>query len=162
MAADLKLKYGTDNQTITITLASNANNVVQASTVVDNTANLYKDALVMVKIKTNASGTSATGYLNLYFFGTVDTAGPTYPEGATGTDGTVTLTAPPNLPPPVIMNAVANATSYTAGPFSVRQAFGGSMPEKWGVIIENKTGAALDSTAGNHKVIYQGQLEQSV
>jgi len=45
---------------------------------------------------------------------------------------------------------------------SVAAAFGGSLPPKWDVIVENKTGAALDSTEANHVKKYIGILAQSV
>jgi hypothetical protein len=44
---------------------------------------------------------------------------------------------------------------------SVAAAFGGVLPERWGIIVENKTGGALDSTEGNHAKLWQGVLGQS-
>jgi hypothetical protein len=160
--ADLKTKYGTTNQTVTCTLASLANNGARESTVIDNSTNVFLDALVMVKVKSNAAGTSATGYVNVYAYGTVDTTTPTYSDTATGTDAAITLTAPPNVRLIGVINVVANATTYKSGPFSVAAAFGGVLPEKWGIIIENKSGAALDATEGNHAKFYQGVLAQSI
>ena len=156
MAGNITAKYGTDNQTITITIASLTNNSARESTVIDNTSNLFLDALVMVKIKSAAASTSATGYVNVYAYGTTDTTTPSYSDTATGTDAAITLTSPPNVKLIGTLNVVANATTYKGGPFSVAAAFGGVLPEKWGIIIENKTGATLDSTAGNHFAIYQG------
>ena len=159
--SDIKSKYGTNAQTITCTLASLANNGQRQSTAIDNTSNLFLDALVEVSIKSNASGTSASGYVNVYAYGTVD-GGTTYSDGATGTDGSITLTSPPNMRLIGVINVVANATTYAGGPFSVAGAFGGRLPDHWGIVIENKTNAALDSTEGNHKKVYQGVLQQQV
>lgn len=154
MAGDLKTKYGTSNQSITITLASLGDGSARESTAIDNSGNLFVDALVAVKIKTGAASVSSTGYLNIYAYGTADGAS-SYNGNATGTDAAVTLTAPPNLAMIGVLNAVANATTYR-GLFSVAEAFGGVLPDHWGIVIENKTGAALDATGGNHGVAYQG------
>jgi predicted SnoaL-like aldol condensation-catalyzing enzyme len=149
-------KYGTNNQTITISLASLASAGARASTAVDNTTNLYKDAFLFFTVKTGASGTSTTGYINIYGYGSVD-GGSTYPEGITGTDGGVTLTVPPNLSLIGQINTVANATTYKLGPISFCTLYGlPTLPQKWGIVVSNQSGHALDVTAGNFSVIYQG------
>ncbi len=153
--ASIKTAFGTSNQTITITIASVTNNSAQASTAVDNTSNLFLDALVQLKIKSPASSTSSTGYVNVYAYGTAD-GGTTYSDGASGTNGSITLTVPPNARLIGSFNIVANATTYKSAPMSVAAAFGGVLPDHWGIIIENKTGGTLDSTGGNHFAIYQG------
>lgn len=157
--ADIKTKYGTSNQTITCTLASLGNTSLRQSTVIDNTTNLFLDALVELKIKTNAAGTSSTGYVAVYAYGTVD-GGTDYTGGASGTDGAYS-----NLKDNLVLigtiSATANATTYIKH-FSIASAFGGNMPAKWGIVVENQTGAALDSTEGNHAKIYQGILGQTV
>ena len=161
MTTTIKSLYGTSNQTITITLASLTNNSARQCTVVDNSTNLFLDALVQLTVKTGASGVGSTGSLNVYAFGTTD-GGTTYSDGAGATDAAITLTSPPNMRIIGVINAVANATSYKAGPFSVAAAFGGVLPQKWGIVVENKTGATLDATAGNFVVDYQGVQAQNV
>jgi hypothetical protein len=155
---DIKAKFGTSNQAITITLASLANNSARASTVIDNSSNLFLDALVQLHIR-SGSGVSASGYVSIYVYGTAD-GGSNYTEGATGSDAAITLTVPPNAKLIGIINIVASTTTYKAGPFNVAAAFSGVLPEKWGIIVENKTGAALDSTEGNHAKFYQGWFNQ--
>lgn len=159
--ADIKPAYGTNGQTITISLASLANNGARASTAVDNRTTKYDDVLIQLKIKTNASSSSATGYANVYVYGTVDD-GTTYSEGASGTDGALTLVSPTNLKPIGIINLVATATTYTSSLMSVAQAFGGKMPALWGIVVENKAGYALDTTEANHAKTYQGQYYTAV
>jgi hypothetical protein len=158
--ATIKALYGSNNQAITCTLASLASNGQRSSLAVDNTTNLFLDALVQVGIKSNATGVAATGTVNVYAYGTAD-GGTTYPEGA-GTDAGVTLTVPPNARLIGVLNVVAVATTYKSEPMSVAAAFGGVLPDHWGIIVENKSGAALDSTEGNHLKIYQGVQAQSV
>jgi len=161
MAADIKTKYGTSNQTITLTIASLGNGSARESTVVDNSTLVCLDALVQLKVKSNASGTSSTGVVNVYAYSSSD-GGTTYTENATGSDAAITLTTPTNAVQVGIVNVVANATTYKSSPFSIAQAFGGILPQRWGIIIENKSGAALDATGGSHAAFYQGVFAQTV
>lgn len=152
---DIKAKFGTSNQTIVCTLTSLGNGSARESTVVDNSTNLFMDALVTVKLKAGSSGVSTSGYVNIYAYGTVD-GGTAYSEALTGSDAAATLTSPTQLRLVGVIHVVANNGSYRAGPFSVAQAFGGVLPEKWGLVVENKSGAALSSTGSDHELRYQG------
>jgi hypothetical protein len=60
------------------------------------------------------------------------------------------------------INMVANATTYVSGPMSVANAFGGQLPERWGIVVENRSGAPFDATEGNHAKLWQGVLAQTV
>jgi hypothetical protein len=152
MAGSLLGKYGTSNQSITCTLTSLANAAQRQSTVVDNTTNLFTDALVQPIIKTGASGVSATGYIQLYVYGTAN-GGTNYSYGATGSDAAFTIPTNAALRPLGRIGVGANATTYNEV-FSVAAAFGGSMPDHWGVIVDNETGAAFDGTTAS--LVYQG------
>lgn len=159
MPSTIRSLYGTSNQSITCTITSLANAAQRGSTAIDNTSNLYLDALVQLKIKTNASGTSATGYILVYAYGTAD-GGSDYGDGVSGTDGAATLTVPPNLRILGVINAVANSITYISNPFSVAALFGGKMPDHWGIVVENQTGATLDASIGS--AWYQGVQAQIV
>lgn len=159
--SDIKTKYGSHSQALTITIASLANNAARESTVVDNGTNLFLDALVSLKIKTGAGTPGAGPVVNVYAYGTVND-GTDYSDGATGSDAAITLTSPPNVRLIGVINTPAASTTYKGGPFSVAAAFGGVLPAKWGIIIENKEGQTLDATGGNHSATYQGVLAQSV
>lgn len=160
MGSTIEAKYGTSNQTITITLASLGSTNSRASTYIDNTTNLFLDALVSISTKTGASGVSSTGTINVYAYGTVNVGATstTFTDGASGSDSAITVV---NARLIGIFNANANATEYFAGPFSVASAFGGDLPQQWGIIFNNASGATLDTTAGNHNVVYQGLLAQT-
>jgi len=152
----IKPLYGTNNQSMTITMASLASAAARASTAVDNTTNLYEDVHIFFKMATNTAGVSATGYINIYAYGTVD-GGTTYPEAITGTDAAITLTTPPNLVLIAQLNANAVSKTYTFGPVSFCRMYGlDKLPAKWGVVVVNQTGAAFTATAGNYAVTYQG------
>ena len=152
--ANITQAYGTTNQPLTITIASLGNSSSRQSTVVDNTVNIFTDVLVSLKIKTGASGTSTTGIVSIYAFGTVDNTN--YSENASATDAAITLTTNPNVRLIGILNVAANATTYYSPVFSVASAFNGAIPAKWGIIITNNTGGSLDATSGNSSAIYQG------
>ena len=83
-------------------------------------------------------------------------------KGLVQSDAAITLASPSNLRLVGVINVVANSTTYIGGPLSIASAFGGTLPARWGIVLENRSGAALDSTAGNHSAIYQGVLAQSV
>lgn len=160
MAADIKSKYGSNNQSITCTITSLNNNSQRSSAAVDNSSNLFLDALVSVTVKSSSSSTSATGYVAVYAYGTTD-GGTTYGggESSMGTNAAVTLTSPPNIVLLGIINVVANSTTYSRTAMSIAQAFGGVMPDHWGIVVENKSGATLDASVGSAN--YQGVYAQT-
>ena len=152
--------YGGAASAVTITIASLAAASYQQSTAVDNGTNLYQDALITGKLKTGASGTTATGYCTLYFYGY---DGTQYSNNATGTDGAFTPDLQANLLPLYTLAMQANATTYYLPPLSVCEWTGLLwLPQKWGLILYNNTGHALDTTAGNHVLEYQGSNIQVV
>lgn len=159
-AADIKSKYGTSNQAITVTLASLADGSARESTSVSNATNLYLDALVQLVIESASAGVSSTGFVAVYAYGTAD-GGTTFSDSATGTDAAITLTSPPNAVRIGICNVVAISTTYECAPMSVAAAFGGVLPDEWGIIVENNSGAALGATEANHKKFYQGVFAQN-
>jgi hypothetical protein len=128
----------TNTQGVTITLASLANATTATSSAIDNSTNKFLSALVQLKVKTNAAGTSATGSCSVYLVRSTD-AGSTYD------DSTATFLG--DLP------TVANATTYIRI-FSTEPL--GPLGTSWKVALVNNSGAALDSTGGNHKMEFTG------
>jgi hypothetical protein len=146
--------------TLTITMTSLANAAARASTAVSNAASLYDDVFLFFKILGAAAGVSATGYVNIYGYGSID-GGTTYPEGITGVDATVTLTAPPNLVLLCQINLNTNGKTATYGPISFRRQYGlDYLPPLWGIVVVNETGAALSAVNGS--IEYQGITSQMV
>src|SRR4030042_1203674 len=84
--ADIKAKYGSSNQAITITINGLANDAKRESTAVDNSVSCFTEALVQVKIATNATADS-TGdkSVHIYAYGTADD-GTTCSGNAAGSD----------------------------------------------------------------------------
>ena len=147
--ADIKQAFGTP-ATMTKTFASLANGSGRAATAIDNSSNKFISADVRVKVKTGASGVSATGYVAVYLIRSED--GSSYDDGFAGSDAAFT---PVNATLLGIISAVANATTYQKV-FDLA-ALGITLPEKWSIGILNNSGAALDSTEGNHEVKYTGK-----
>lgn len=140
---------------LTITLASLADNAWRESTVVDNTSNLYNDVMVGGKITTGTTPTANTT-IEVYFYALVD--GTNYTAGASGTDAAYTADGEEKLfrPCEIIEVDATSDQAYVFGPVSVKAAFGNVMPSKWGIVVKNDSGVALNATAGNHGISYLG------
>lgn len=152
--ATVKPSYPATGTALTCTIASLTNNSQRQSTAVDNTSNLYEDVTVQLVTKTASSATSATGVVNVYVLTSSD-GGTTYGENAGASDAAITLTAPPNAFLLFSLNTVANSTTYKSDAYSIKQALG-FMPDHWVLVVENKSGATLDATGGNHSLKYAG------
>jgi len=150
--AELKQKLA-DSQAVTITLNSLANGAGRGSNSIDNSSALAPEADIYVKIKTGASGVSATGYVDIYLIKSED--GTNYDDGFGGSDAAFT---PKNVSYIGTISANANATTYQR----VFNTLGlGGLPRKFCIGIVNNTGAAFDSTAGNHAVTYTLKTSQT-
>jgi hypothetical protein len=136
-------------------LASDANLVAgRASTAVDNGSAGADaiDALVGGKITTGTSPT-ADRQIEVWAYGSYD--GTSYSGGATGSDANLTPQAKSLLRLLTVIPTTSTSNqAYTFGPFSIAQAFGGVVPEKWGIYVVHNTGVNLHATAGNHEVKY--------
>lgn len=165
MPADIKAKLGAASGTaLTITLDSLATDGARQSTVIDNSSNLFLDALVQVTIVTPAAGTIASSKaVYIYAYGALEAASPEYPSDGTaltGSDAAATLTDPTNMKPIGVIVVAALSKTYRSNPMSVAAAFGGILPPKWGIVVLNKTNVTLESTGNGAK--YLGVLAQSV
>ncbi|HEX4165819.1 MAG TPA: hypothetical protein VHZ55_10130 [Bryobacteraceae bacterium] len=148
--------YGTANQPITCTITSLASATLQQSATIDNSLNLYLDISLTIKAKSNSTTVSGSGTLEVYAGAMTD--GSTFDGGLTGTNSSYT--------PPVALNGrpsnlklvgmlVLNATSQTdQATFSIAQAFGGQLPQKFALAVYNSTGGAIDASVGS--MWYQG------
>lgn len=140
---------------ITITLNSLADGGIRASTSIDNTTSKYIDALVMGVIR---GATSADGYAYVYAYGSTD-GGTKFSGSVTGTDAAYGGSAGQVKENLKFLGAVkvdAGAEDFECGPWSVAQAFGGILPEDWGIVVEwiDSGTVALDSS--NNVMRYQG------
>lgn len=146
--ATIESKYK-NTQTITITLASLGNATFATSNAIDNSVDLAINADIQVKIKTGASGVSATGTIEVHLLRSAD--------GGTTYDNPVSMNPATLIG---VFGATANATTY--GPYSFATDPYGQLPDKFKVAIYNNTGAALDVTAGNFLAQFIEKLFQTV
>lgn len=155
--ATVTLNYaGAAGTAITLTLTSLANGIWRQSASVDNTSNLYVDALVGGSIQVGTTPTLG-GTIDIYAYGQYDASGE-YTAGASGSDADYTADGEQYLLKPVA-TIIVDADSdidYEWGPTSIAQAFGGIMPQRWGLVVENNTGSTLNATGTNNKTAYTG------
>lgn len=90
----------------------------------------------------------------IWAYGSSD-GGTTYTERVTGSDAAFTRKDPSNLKLVGTMAMPSNATIYQ-GTFAIANAFGGVLPQWWGIVVNNDSGVALSANAGNNKAFYQG------
>lgn len=159
--ADIKTRYGSANQAIGITLNSLAHDAKRESTAIDNATNGFTDALVQVKIATN-TGADSTGDKSVYVYayGTSD-GGATYSANASGSDAAFG-TDPQQLNNCRLIGALHAPTQnkiYQSDLMSVATAFGGLLPQRWGILVHNRTGQTLKSS--DCSAFYQGLCMQA-
>jgi hypothetical protein len=158
MATTDKIAYGTSTA-LTCTLASLASSLTvgRSSLAVDNSTNLYVDAMLTVAVRTAAGALANDKACYVFLYGSED--GTTY-SGSTaeaqGTDVAVTLDNPTNMKGPYTISCIASSQTYRLVVPSVASAFGGILPRKWGFVLFNFTGQALDATEANHQKTYSG------
>lgn len=153
-----KGQFGTTTA-LTITLTSLANAAARESTAIDNTTNLFLDAMLYVSVKLTAGTPAAGAGVDVYAYASVDETN--YTDNATGADAALTMRSTPNL---IllgrIMTSAAGALTWKQMFVSIAGAFGGILPPKWGIVIDNQSGFALDSS-GN-ALSYRGITAQAV
>jgi hypothetical protein len=150
------------NAAITITPGALASGSYRQSAFVDNTTNLYADASIYAKVVTAASGQTVNSVLTIFLYWSNDN-GSTYNNNASGSDASYTQ---PDSDANMGTGATAVIPVATTTPIYFRgisfcQAAGlFFLPQKWGIIVKNNSGAAWQS--GTHVFTYQGMNWQSV
>jgi hypothetical protein len=140
--------YGTKT-TITWTGTSLANGSARESTVVSNVTDRFRDVRIRIQSKGQTSGIN---YIDWYVYTALGDT--TYTDAATGTDAA--FTAANRFNSRYLGSMKLNAgTSACQVEFQMSDIFL-SMPDKWGLIGINSSGAALSATAGDHVLEYEG------
>ncbi|GAC1502572.1 MAG: hypothetical protein NVS1B6_09330 [Steroidobacteraceae bacterium] len=143
---------------LTITLASLAASatVGRQSTAIDNTTDLALDCLVAGVVEVGV--VAANNQVLFFVAGSID-AGTTY-SGKNGanvvgaTDAAFTRADPTDLKLIGVLPCPTASVIMSWGPYSIAQAFGGQVPQRWVLIVCNDTGVALSATAGNNAAWY--------
>lgn len=162
----------TDTTALSITLASLATSATlvagRQSAVVDNSSNLYLDAILSGQITTGTSPTG--GRIEVWAWGLLKQASSaeTYPvAGASAlgaSDAAATFDVEQKRALALASVIAVNTTSdraYAVNPVSVASLFGGALPMFWGVFVTHSTGVNLNATAGNHWLHYLGVKQSS-
>lgn len=149
---DIKLAFGTATS-ISITFNSLGSAGARECTAIDNSTNLFLDALVEVLV--NVGSVSSDKRVYVYAYDSVD--GTNFSDNATGSDAALTMRTPTNLKLIGIIECPTNSISYRSAAFSVAAAFGGRLPPKWGIVVYNVTGASL--AASGNSAQYRGVFE---
>lgn len=132
------------------------------SNAIDNSANLFLDALVSIELAAVNTAPANSKAIFLYAYALVDVAGTAYTStGAaaiTGSEGTVTFPDITTLGTPlpvlgIVPYSVQNIAN-NGGPFSVAACFGGVLPSKWGIAMVNHSGMVLSVTNIKYIEVY--------
>ena len=145
--ANIKQAFGTSTS-ITITLNSLASSATagRESTAIDNSSDLFLDALVTVILNVGAGTIANDKCAYVYAYGSED--GTNLTDNATGSDAAITLNAPTNLRLVHVIAMPTASLTYKAV-FSIAAAFGGVLPRKWGIVVRNYCGIALNSSGNS-------------
>lgn len=140
--ADIKQEYSSSS-TPTFTLASLANGSGRACTAVDNSTNKHIGADIHLQSKLASSSVSATGRLDVYLVRSPD--GTRYDDNFGGTDAALTPSAS------LYLGSIPANTNSQVIDWSISLSeLGIELPKKFAICVVNNSGAALDSTGGNH------------
>ena len=157
MASMFKIVYDA-SATLTWTLASLATSSTlvagRESALVDNTSNLYPDYLFSGFVETGTSPTVSTN-IEIWCVGVMNTS-YTFPDAWAGADANISVTSRNVLYTAAKRVAIITVDSTSNRKYPVvptligRDVFGGAPPPKFSFWLVQNTGAALNSTGGNH------------
>lgn len=155
--ATVKISYAA-SQTLNCTIAalSSSSTAARGSAVIDNTTNLYDDAILYVAVKTSGTAIGQDKSVYVYLYGSEN--GTNY-EGSgsenVGSDAAVFVENPTDLRGPIVIACPGTTRQYGVAS-SVAQFWGGRMPRKWGFVVRNSTNNPLDPTESNHIKSFTG------
>lgn len=157
--AETKLKYGADTALVVTNWSTSlADGQFALSSVVDNSANLFMDALVGGKIASSTvtggpiiAGDSFDIYVLAQYSDTDEDIGGGIEQlldwGVEEVEDVAFVLA--NLTLLVSLQVQASVPDTTEdlhfGPIGIAQFFGGALPKKWGLLLHNNTAATLGS-----------------
>lgn len=154
--SNINLAYSATGNAFTCTVTTLASGSARESTVVNYGAaspGPYTDVLVFGHF-TLAAGSSADDQaIHVYGYGSVD-SGITYPDQVTGVNAAITLDNPTQLRTVGTVRTTSGSTCK-AGPWSMRAAFGGTMPTHAGIVVRNRSGLTIDAGTISWQGVYE-------
>lgn len=151
--ASTKVTYA-NSASVTITLnnlAASTVGVGRQSTAVDNSSNLYLDALITVTLVIGAGTPDNDFGATILGFASED--GTNYSVPATGSDGAIDISTINNGVWIGYIPMETASTTYKAV-FPIASAFGGILPRKWVIAVINNCNINL--AASGNSITYSG------
>lgn len=154
--ATLTINYSA-NTAITMDLANLGSSATfvagRESSQIDNTTNVFVDAIVSGQVSVGTTPTANT-QINVYVWGADTSLATTALDVLDGTDSAETLTnvgIRDALRLGASINVPANTSdvAYIVLPFSVAALFGGILPKFWGLFVAHNTAVNLRNNAVN-------------
>jgi hypothetical protein len=149
--ANVNIEYA-DSTSIVCTLAGLASGSARESNAIDNTVNKFTDYLCQVKAKTSGA---VSGDAAVYVYVAASENGIDWTDNATGVDAALTINAPNGFRLACTIPCRASAT-VIGRPFSIAHLFGGHMPRKFSIIVQNASGIALSAVEADHSKTQTG------
>lgn len=133
--------------------SSTTTGAAECAAVTTSTTNNVVDYMLRVKVTAGAITPSASTNVIIYLVGSDDgtnwAGGAATAEVFDGTDKAITLSATSNnLKFAGTIQCHTASIAYNSEPISVASIFGGVLPKKWAVVIQNQTGVDL-AASGN-------------
>lgn len=157
---EIRARYGPPRENVLINLDALADDAYRESAALDNTEDCFLDALVQLQVNVTAGAPAGDKNCLIYAYGSAQGGAP-HSGGAMGTNaayGALAGQLISNCPLLGIVTLDAASEVFTSDVFSVASAFGGVLPEEWGIIVMNQSGQVLASSA--NKAWYQGVLAE--
>lgn len=161
--AETNITYGTTTAIAITSADGNGDGVWCSSAIVDNAVSeLNIDVLIGGSFQVGT--VTADGTIDLYVAGSWD--GVEFTAGCDMGDVDITWGTTGNSHVngefdlfhlgSISVDSTDDDNDIVFGPFSIAQAFGGTMPREFAIIIENNTGVALHATGTNNHLEYTG------
>lgn len=142
------LGYGSTTN-FAITLASLATGSARESSTI--TASVggtsYDDFMIQMSVGLLTPTSAGDKAVYIWFAGSAD--GTNFTEPATGSDAAITIGTNHNLLGPFTVAINVGTLQYDICIPSVSQYFGGILPKKFNIIVENQANGSLNGTEGN-------------
>lgn len=145
------IKYSS-TVTVTCTMLSllSSATVGRQCTPVDNSSNLYDDALLTVSVTTSSGTLANDKAVYIYIFGSEDGTNYDNDDAAIGAADTgYTVNTASNLKGPGVISCPTASIKYYKT-FSVASFFGGILPKSWGYVCVNFTGQRLGASYSSY------------
>lgn len=138
--------------TFGITLAGLASAGARESNIIDWTLYKHDDCMLEMNFGISTPTSAVDKAVYIWFHGSAD--GTTFVSPCTGTDAGITIGTNHNLRGPFSVAVNVGTYWYNVCIPSVASFFGGNMPKKWGVVVENEASGALYATEADFKKFF--------